>query len=88
VSEGNRSGLSEDEVKELARKVMAVICQEWPRWRPSLDSSVVYIRLIEEGVDPATTRCTTRSSGSMGGSSLRISAGEAMIKSACTAGCP
>jgi hypothetical protein len=52
VSEGNRSGLSEDEVKELARKVMAVICQEWPRWRPSLDSSVVYIRLIEEGVDP------------------------------------
>jgi hypothetical protein len=52
VSEGYRSGLSEDEVEELARKVMAVICREWPRWRPSLDSSVVYIRLIEEGVDP------------------------------------
>jgi hypothetical protein len=52
VAEEYRSGLSEDEVEELARQVMAVICQEWPRWRPSLDSSVVYIRLIEEGVDP------------------------------------
>jgi hypothetical protein len=52
VSEGYRSGLSEDEVKELTREVMAVICREWPRSRPSLDSSVVYTRLIEEGVDP------------------------------------
>jgi hypothetical protein len=52
VSEGYRSGLSEDEVEELARKVMAVICREWPRSRPRLDSSVVYARLLVEGVDP------------------------------------
>jgi hypothetical protein len=52
VSEGYRSGLSEDEVEELARKVMAVICREWPRSRPRLDSSVVYVRLLVEGVDP------------------------------------
>ena len=52
MSEGYRSGLSEDEVEELTRQVMAVICREWSRSRPSLDSSVVYIRLIEEGVDP------------------------------------
>jgi hypothetical protein len=47
-----RSSLSEDEVEELARKVMGVICREWPRLRGSLDSSVIYTRLIEEGVDP------------------------------------
>jgi hypothetical protein len=52
VSEGYRSVLSEDEVEELARQVMAVICREWPRSRGSLDSSIVYARLIEEGVDP------------------------------------
>jgi hypothetical protein len=52
VSEGYRSGLSEDEVEKLARQVMTVICREWPRSRGSLDSSVVYTRLIEEGVDP------------------------------------
>ncbi len=47
-----RSDLSEDEVEELARKIMAAICQEWPRARPSLDSSVVYARLLVEGIDP------------------------------------
>ena len=47
-----RSGLSEDEVEEVARKVMTTICREWPRSRPSLDSSVVYARLLVEGVDP------------------------------------
>jgi hypothetical protein len=52
VSEGYRSGLSEDEVEELARLVMTVICREWPRLNSRLDSSVVYTRLIEEGVDP------------------------------------
>jgi hypothetical protein len=52
VSAGYRSGLSEDEVEELARQVMAVICREWPRLNPRLDSSIVYTRLIEEGVDP------------------------------------
>jgi hypothetical protein len=52
VAEEYRSGLSEEEVEELARQVMAVICREWARLRPSLDSSVVYTRLIEEGVDP------------------------------------
>ena len=52
MAEEHRSGLSEDEVEELARKVMGVICREWPRLRSSLDSSVIYTRLIEEGVDP------------------------------------
>jgi hypothetical protein len=52
VAEEHRSSLSEAEVEELARKVMDVICREWPRLRGSLDSSVIYTRLIEEGVDP------------------------------------
>jgi hypothetical protein len=52
VAEEYRSGLSEDEVEELARKVMGVICQEWPRLRDNLDSSVVYTRLMEEGIQP------------------------------------
>jgi hypothetical protein len=52
VSAGYRSGLSEDELEELARQVMTVICREWPRLNPRLDSSMVYTRLIEEGVDP------------------------------------
>jgi hypothetical protein len=47
-----RSGLSEDEVEELAREIMAAICREWPGSRGSLDSSVVYTRLLAEGVDP------------------------------------
>jgi hypothetical protein len=54
VSEGYRSGLSEDEVEELARKVMAVICREWPRSRPRLDSSVVYARLRDARRSQAT----------------------------------
>jgi hypothetical protein len=33
VAEEHRSGLSEDEVEELARKVMGVICREWPKLR-------------------------------------------------------
>ena len=52
MAEEHRSSLSEEEVEELARKVMDVICREWPRLRGSLDSSVIYTRLIEEGVDP------------------------------------
>jgi hypothetical protein len=48
-----RSGLSEDEVEELARKIMAVICREWPRSKSSLDSSVIYARLLVEGITPS-----------------------------------
>lgn len=47
-----RSGLSEDEVEELVREVMATICQEWPRAQPELDSSVIYTLLLAEGIDP------------------------------------
>ncbi len=47
-----RSGLSEAAVEGLARRVMVAICREWPRSKGSLDSSVVYTRLMEEGVQP------------------------------------
>jgi hypothetical protein len=43
-----RSGLSEAAVEGLARRVMVAICREWPRSKGSLDSSVVYGRLVEE----------------------------------------
>jgi hypothetical protein len=86
VVEEYRSGLSEDEVEELARKVMGVICQEWPRLRDNLDSSVVYTRLMEEGIQPPDYAMCTRSTGSTDEPSVRTSVGEAKIKSVCTAG--
>jgi hypothetical protein len=43
-----RSGLSEAAVEGLARRVMVAICREWPRSKGSLDSSVVYARLVME----------------------------------------
>jgi hypothetical protein len=43
-----RSGLSEAAVGGLARRIMVAICREWPRSKGSLDSSVVYARLIVE----------------------------------------
>jgi hypothetical protein len=43
-----RSGLSEAAVEGLARRVMVAICREWPRSKGSLDSSVVYARLVVE----------------------------------------
>jgi hypothetical protein len=46
-----RSGLSEGAVEGLARRIMVVICQEWPRSRGSLDSSVVHARLVVEGAE-------------------------------------
>jgi hypothetical protein len=46
-----RSGLSEAAVEGLARRIMVVICQEWPRSRGSLDSSVVHARLVVEGAE-------------------------------------
>jgi hypothetical protein len=42
------SGLSEAAVEGLARRVMVAICREWPRSEGSLDSSVVYARLVVE----------------------------------------
>ena len=46
-----RSRLSEAAVEGLARRIMVVFCQEWPRSRGSLDSSVVHARLVVEGAE-------------------------------------
>ena len=46
--DARRSGLSEAAVEGLARRVMVAICREWPRSKGSLDSSVVYARLVVE----------------------------------------
>jgi hypothetical protein len=44
-----RSGLSEEAAVEgLSRRVMVAICREWLRSKGSLDSSVVYARLVVE----------------------------------------
>jgi hypothetical protein len=40
-----------DDGRELAEKVREVICQEWERAVGSLESAVVYQRLLEEGVE-------------------------------------
>jgi hypothetical protein len=37
--------------RELAEKVREVICQEWQGAGGSLESAVVYQRLLEEGVE-------------------------------------
>lgn len=44
------SGLPDDEIEELARLMMAVVCEEWPDARPLLESSVVHERLVAEGI--------------------------------------
>ena len=39
------------DARELAEKVREVICEEWQGAGGSLDSAVVYQRLLEEGVE-------------------------------------
>ena len=41
------------DARELAEKVREVICEEWQGAGGSLDSAVVYQRLLEEGVEVA-----------------------------------
>ena len=40
-----------DDARELAEKVREVICEEWQGAGRSLQSAVVYQRLLEEGVE-------------------------------------
>jgi hypothetical protein len=40
-----------DGSRELAEKVRKVICEEWKRAGGSLESAVVYQRLLEEGLE-------------------------------------
>ena len=40
-----------DNARELAEKVREVICEEWQGAGGSLESAVVYQRLLEEGVE-------------------------------------
>jgi hypothetical protein len=40
-----------DDARELAEKVREVICEEWQGAGGSLQSAVVYQRLLEEGVE-------------------------------------
>ena len=40
-----------DDTRELAEKVREVICEEWEGAGGSLESAVVYQRLLEEGVE-------------------------------------
>jgi hypothetical protein len=40
-----------DGVRELAKKVREVICEEWEGTGGSLESAVVHQRLLEEGVE-------------------------------------
>ena len=40
-----------DDTRELAEKVREVICEEWQGAERSLESAVVYQRLLEEGVE-------------------------------------
>jgi len=40
-----------DNARELAEKVREVICEEWQGAGGSLESAVVYKRLLEEGVE-------------------------------------
>ena len=51
MAEERRSSLSEDEVEELARKVLGIVCDEEPSLGNKLDSSAIYDRIIEEGVE-------------------------------------
>jgi hypothetical protein len=40
-----------DDTRELAKRVREAICEEWQGARRSLESAVVYQRLLEEGVE-------------------------------------
>jgi hypothetical protein len=40
-----------DDARELAEKVREVICEEWQDAGGSLQSAIVYQRLLEEGVE-------------------------------------
>ena len=40
-----------DDSRDLAEKVRQVICQEWERAGGSLESAVIYERLLAEGVE-------------------------------------
>ncbi len=40
-----------DDARGLAEKVREIICEEWQSARGSLQSAVVYQRLLEEGVE-------------------------------------
>jgi hypothetical protein len=40
-----------DDTRELAQRVREAICEEWQGARRSLESAVVYQRLLEEGVE-------------------------------------
>lgn len=48
---GRWSGLPDDEIEELARLIMAVVCEEWDPASPTAHSSVVHERLVAEGVE-------------------------------------
>lgn len=48
---GKWSGLPDHETEELARLAMYAICEEWDPSDPGLPSSVVYERLVAEGVE-------------------------------------
>jgi hypothetical protein len=47
VSEEYRSGLPEEEVEELARRIMAVVCDERPSLGIKLPTSAIRDRLRE-----------------------------------------
>jgi hypothetical protein len=51
VTEEYKSGLPEERVEELARKVMRIVCDERPSLENKLPSSTIYDRLREDGVE-------------------------------------
>ena len=51
MTEEYRSGLSEERVEELARKVMRIVCDERPSLENKLPSLAIYDRLREDGVE-------------------------------------
>ena len=50
MAEENRSGLSFDEVDELARKIMRIVCEEMPSPQDPLESTTIRDRLVKDGV--------------------------------------
>lgn len=51
MAEEYRSGLSDDEVEDLARKIMGIVCEEMPSPRNPLESAAIHDRLMREGVE-------------------------------------
>ena len=43
--------VNSDDTRELAQSEREAICEEWQGARRSLESAVVYQRLLEEGVE-------------------------------------